>query len=56
MRELERNGLVRPTLQPETPPRVISGLLPPGHPLADRVVPVAEWGSDHRRPLLEPRA
>ncbi|MFB7668996.1 winged helix-turn-helix transcriptional regulator [Kitasatospora sp. NPDC056138] len=56
LRELERNGLVRRTVHPETPPRVVYGLLPLGHSLAERVAPVAEWVEDHSGSVLEARA
>jgi DNA-binding HxlR family transcriptional regulator len=56
LRELERSGLVRRTVHPETPPRVVYGLLPLGHSLAERLVPVAEWVEEHSGSVLEARA
>ncbi|WP_354642037.1 winged helix-turn-helix transcriptional regulator [Kitasatospora camelliae] len=43
LRSLERDGLVRRTVHPETPPRVVYGLLPLGHALALKVEPIVEW-------------
>ncbi|GAA2270715.1 MULTISPECIES: winged helix-turn-helix transcriptional regulator [Kitasatospora] len=55
LRELERSGLVRRTVHPETPPRVVYGLLPLGRSLAERLVPVAEWVEENSGSVLEAR-
>jgi DNA-binding HxlR family transcriptional regulator len=43
LRALERDGLVQRTVHPEAPPRVVYGLLPLGHALAERIAPLGEW-------------
>jgi DNA-binding HxlR family transcriptional regulator len=43
LRTLERDGLILRTVYPETPPRVVYGLLPMGRALAERVAPMGEW-------------
>ncbi|MFI6849762.1 helix-turn-helix transcriptional regulator [Kitasatospora sp. NBC_00085] len=51
LRSLERNGLVRRTVHPETPPRVVYDLLPLGRELAELVAPVGRW-AEARTPLM----
>ncbi|MDH6127891.1 helix-turn-helix domain-containing protein [Kitasatospora sp. GP82] len=55
LRGLERDGLVRRTVHPETPPRVVYDLLPLGHSLAERVVPIAHWVEENSDSVLEAR-
>ncbi|MEV6211262.1 helix-turn-helix domain-containing protein [Kitasatospora sp. NPDC051914] len=43
LRALERDGLVLRTVHPETPPRVVYGLLPLGRTLAERIAPLGDW-------------
>ncbi|MFJ9692943.1 winged helix-turn-helix transcriptional regulator [Kitasatospora sp. NPDC101183] len=43
LRTLERDGLVRRTVFPETPPRVVYDLLPLGRELAELLEPVGRW-------------
>ncbi len=43
LRALERDGLVLRTVHPETPPRVVYGLLPLGRTLAERISPLGDW-------------
>ncbi|MFE4518011.1 winged helix-turn-helix transcriptional regulator [Kitasatospora sp. NPDC056783] len=43
LRNLERSGLVLRTVFPETPPRVVYDLLPPGRELAELVAPIGRW-------------
>ncbi|GHH66851.1 hypothetical protein GCM10018781_21270 [Kitasatospora indigofera] len=43
LRTLERHGLISRTVHPQTPPRVVYGLLPRGRELADLVAPLGRW-------------
>ncbi|WP_037973476.1 winged helix-turn-helix transcriptional regulator [Streptomyces sp. NRRL WC-3742] len=43
LRTLERSGLVRRTVFPETPPRVVYDLLPLGRELAELLGPLGRW-------------
>lgn len=43
LRTLERSGLVRRTVYPETPPRVVYDLLPLGRELAELLGPLGRW-------------
>ncbi|MFJ2575445.1 winged helix-turn-helix transcriptional regulator [Kitasatospora aureofaciens] len=43
LRTLERDGLVRRTVYPETPPRVVYELLPLGGELAALLEPIGRW-------------
>ncbi|MCG6498955.1 helix-turn-helix domain-containing protein [Kitasatospora sp. A2-31] len=51
LRALERNGLVKRTVHPETPPRVVYDLLPLGRELAALVAPIGHW-TEERTPLM----
>ncbi|MFB7612633.1 winged helix-turn-helix transcriptional regulator [Kitasatospora sp. NPDC056181] len=55
LRSLERNGLVRRTVHPEIPPRVVYDLLPLGRQLAGLVVPVGRWTEEHAPVMLAAR-
>ncbi|MFI9329668.1 winged helix-turn-helix transcriptional regulator [Kitasatospora sp. NPDC052868] len=55
LRALERNGLVRRTVHPETPPRVVYDLLPLGLELAALVAPVGRWTELHTERMLAAR-
>ncbi|GAA0681348.1 helix-turn-helix domain-containing protein [Kitasatospora atroaurantiaca] len=56
LRTLERDGLVLRTVHPETPPRVVYGLLPLGRTLAERVVPIGDWVEANSPAVLAARA
>ncbi|MET9614302.1 winged helix-turn-helix transcriptional regulator [Kitasatospora indigofera] len=43
LRTLERHGLISRTVHPQTPPRVVYGLLPRGRELAGLVAPLGRW-------------
>ncbi|WP_371479841.1 winged helix-turn-helix transcriptional regulator [Kitasatospora sp. NBC_00315] len=51
LRTLERHGLVRRTVHPQTPPRVVYSLLPPGRELAALVAPLGRW-TELNTPLM----
>lgn len=55
LRNLERNGLVRRTVFPETPPRVVYDLLPLGRELAELVAPLGRWTERHAGRLMAAR-
>ncbi|MFJ2776380.1 MULTISPECIES: winged helix-turn-helix transcriptional regulator [unclassified Kitasatospora] len=55
LRTLERNGLVRRTVHPETPPRVVYDLLPLGRELAVLVAPLGRWAEEHTELMLAAR-
>ncbi|MEU6233004.1 helix-turn-helix domain-containing protein [Kitasatospora sp. NPDC047058] len=55
LRSLERNGLVRRTVHPETPPRVVYDLLPLGRELAALVSPVGRWTEERTGQMLAAR-
>lgn len=47
LKELEADGLVRRTDYKEVPPRVDYSLTPLGHSLAQALVPLCSWGTEH---------
>lgn len=47
LKELEADGLVKRTDYKEVPPRVDYSLTPLGHSLAQALVPLCAWGSEH---------
>ncbi|MET8623538.1 helix-turn-helix domain-containing protein [Kitasatospora sp. NPDC004669] len=55
LRTLERDGLVRRTVFPETPPRVVYDLLPLGRELAALVSPLGRWTERRARQMLAAR-
>ncbi|MEV7778916.1 helix-turn-helix domain-containing protein [Kitasatospora sp. NPDC088351] len=55
LRTLERNGLVRRTVHPETPPRVVYDLLPLGRELAVLVAPLGRWAEERTELMLAAR-
>ncbi|MEU9080333.1 helix-turn-helix domain-containing protein [Kitasatospora sp. NPDC048538] len=55
LRTLERSGLVRRTVFPETPPRVVYDLLPLGRELAELLAPIGRWTERRTGRMLEAR-
>lgn len=47
LKELEADGLVKRTDYKEVPPRVDYGLTPLGRSLAEALVPLCAWGTEH---------
>jgi DNA-binding HxlR family transcriptional regulator len=47
LKELEADGLVKRTDYKEVPPRVDYSLTPLGHSLAQALVPLRSWGTEH---------
>ena len=47
LKELEADGLVKRTDYKEVPPRVDYGLTPLGGSLAQALVPLCSWGTEH---------
>ncbi|WP_245481454.1 helix-turn-helix domain-containing protein [Bradyrhizobium sp. LVM 105] len=47
LKELESDGLVKRTDYKEVPPRVDYSLTPLGHSLAQALVPLCSWGTEH---------
>lgn len=47
LKELEADGLVKRTDYKEIPPRVDYSLTPLGHSLAQALVPLCSWGTEH---------
>ena len=47
LKELEADGLVKRTDYKEVPPRVDYGLTPLGRSLAEALVPLCSWGTEH---------
>lgn len=47
LKELEADGLVKRTDHKEVPPRVDYGLTPLGFSLAEALVPLCSWGTEH---------
>ncbi|MDA9434568.1 winged helix-turn-helix transcriptional regulator [Bradyrhizobium sp. CCBAU 51627] len=47
LKELEADGLVKRTDYKEVPPRVDYSLTPLGHSLAQALVPLCSWGTEH---------
>jgi DNA-binding HxlR family transcriptional regulator len=47
LKELEADGLVKRTDYKEVPPRVDYSLTPLGHSLAEALVPLCLWGTEH---------
>jgi DNA-binding HxlR family transcriptional regulator len=47
LKELEADGLVKRTDYKEVPPRVDYGLTDLGHSLAQALVPLCSWGTEH---------
>ncbi|GAA2048396.1 helix-turn-helix domain-containing protein [Nocardiopsis rhodophaea] len=47
LRNLERDGLVRRTVTPETPPRVDYALTEVGSTLHERLAPLIEWAEEN---------
>jgi DNA-binding HxlR family transcriptional regulator len=47
LKELEADGLVKRTDYKEVPPRVDYSLTPLGHSLAEALVPLCSWGTEH---------
>lgn len=47
LKELEADGLVKRTDYKEVPPRVDYSLTPLGHSLAQALVPLCAWGTEH---------
>ena len=55
LRTLERHGLVRRTVHPQTPPRVVYDLLPLGRDLAALVSPLGRWTERNTPQMLAVR-
>ncbi|MER8100148.1 helix-turn-helix domain-containing protein [Kitasatospora sp. NPDC094016] len=55
LRSLERSGLVRRTVFPETPPRVVYDLLPLGRELAVLLAPLGRWTEQRTGQMLAAR-
>ncbi|WP_078589328.1 MULTISPECIES: winged helix-turn-helix transcriptional regulator [Streptomyces] len=55
LRNLERSGLVRRTVFPETPPRVVYDLLPLGRELAELVEPLGRWTERRAEQMMAAR-
>ncbi|MFI6443371.1 winged helix-turn-helix transcriptional regulator [Kitasatospora sp. NPDC050543] len=55
LRTLERDGLVRRTVHPQTPPRVVYDLLSPGRELAALVTPIGRWTELNTERMLAAR-
>ncbi|MFJ2191421.1 winged helix-turn-helix transcriptional regulator [Kitasatospora sp. NPDC087861] len=55
LRTLERSGLVRRTVFPETPPRVVYDLLPLGRELAVLLAPLGRWTEQRTGQMLAAR-
>ncbi|MFC8455143.1 winged helix-turn-helix transcriptional regulator [Kitasatospora sp. NPDC057223] len=55
LRTLERHGLVRRTVYPQTPPRVAYDLLPLGRDLAGLVSPLGRWTERNTPQMLAVR-
>ncbi|MFI8084104.1 winged helix-turn-helix transcriptional regulator [Kitasatospora sp. NPDC086009] len=55
LRTLERNGLVRRTVYPETPPRVVYDLLSLGRELSALLAPVGRWTEERTAEMLAAR-
>ena len=55
LRSLERDGLVRRTVTPTSPPRVDYALTSVGATLSDRVRTLIEWSEQHRDYVAESR-
>ena len=47
LKELEADGILRRTDYKEVPPRVDYSLTPLGHSLAQALVPLCTWGTEH---------
>lgn len=56
LRALERDSLVRRTVQPTTPPQVEYALTELGFSLSEAVRPVADWAMAHVKSLRESRS
>ncbi|WP_344466357.1 helix-turn-helix domain-containing protein [Kitasatospora kazusensis] len=55
VRTLERDGLVRRTVHPEVPPRVVYDLLPLGRGLAERVATIGDWVEQNGHAVIAAR-
>lgn len=55
LRGLERDGLVKRTVEPTIPPRVDYELTPLGRTLLQPVTALAQWALEHRAAILEAR-
>jgi len=53
LRELEYNGLVKRTVYPEVPPRVVYELTEDGQSLEKILRALKTWGEERALPLLE---
>lgn len=53
LRELEYNGLVKRTVYPEVPPRVVYELTEDGQSLEEILRALKTWGEERALPLLE---
>ncbi|WP_249157693.1 helix-turn-helix domain-containing protein [Bradyrhizobium sp. KB893862 SZCCT0404] len=53
LKELEADGLVKRTDYKEVPPRVDYGLTTLGHSLAEALVPLCTWGTEHMAEVSE---
>ncbi|GLR98631.1 DNA-binding HxlR family transcriptional regulator [Bradyrhizobium liaoningense] len=47
LKELEADGLIKRTDYKEVPPRVDYSLTPLGRSLAEALVPLCSWGTEH---------
>ncbi len=56
LRSLERDGLVRRTVKPSTPPEVEYALTDLGHSIAAPVAVLAAWAVENRATMRESRA
>src|ERR1700685_337769 len=55
LRGLERDGLVRRTVEPTIPPRVDYELTRQGRTLLDPILALAQWAQEHRGAIQEAR-
>lgn len=55
LRRLERDGLVRRTVEPTTPPRVEYALTDLGRTLITAVETLVDWANEHRQDVQEAR-
>lgn len=56
LRSLEKDGLVRRTVHPSTPPQVEYALTELGFSLSEAVRPVADWAMQHVRIMHDSRS
>jgi DNA-binding HxlR family transcriptional regulator len=55
LKTLERDGMIKRTVHPSTPPQVEYTLTPLGHSLSETVRQLADWAAENRQNIEDNR-